>query len=107
MNVTVTLSNNAASLTDAYGVNLVLPFPANVSNVLSVTAFPPPAVFPVINANNVTISAAQLPIGTTFTYVFAYDANVIPASYQWSGAIQTASYNTNTNVNLSDTITLV
>lgn len=107
IDVTVTISNSASSATDAYNVNLILPFPSNVSGVTAGAAIPP-ASSPTINASNVTMTIAQLPKGSTYTYLFTYNADVVPGSYQWSGTITSSSFDPNlANNYVSDTITLV
>jgi uncharacterized repeat protein (TIGR01451 family) len=103
--VTITITNSSSSLTDAYGVNLVLNNPANVPLVVAGSAILP-ATAPIINPTNVTISEALIPIGTTYTYQFNYFPSIIPASYNWSGTITSSSYESNTtNNSLSSTFT--
>ena len=96
--VTVTISNSASSLTDAFGVTLILPFPLNVGTVIGGAAIPP-ASAPVVSATSVTISETVIPIGATYTYTFSYFPTVIPGSYQWQGTSTTSSFDTNTTNN--------
>ena len=103
--VTVTISNAASSLTPAFGVQLVLPFPLNSGPVTNPVGFFP-ASAPVINASNVTISEVSIPAGATYTYTFDYAPTVIPGSYQWQGTITSASFETDTTNNqVSSTLT--
>lgn len=105
VDVTVTISNNAGSATEARDVALALPSPLNVSNVGNFNAIAP-ATVPTLNGSTVIIKEAVLPVGATYTYTFSYTATVLPGSYQWSGYLQTGTCNTNTNIFVTNTIVI-
>jgi hypothetical protein len=92
VNVTVTISNSALSLTPALGVSLFLPFPAGISSgIVTAGAAVSPASAPVVGPAGVTISEASIPVGTTYQYNFTYGP-IAAGAYNWTGTIRTASF---------------
>lgn len=98
--VLVTINNSASSPTSAFGVNLILPFPAGITspNVLAGGSIGGAAV-PVVGTNGVTISQDTIAPGVTNQYSFTYSPVTRGAAYTWSGTITSASFDPNPNNN--------
>ena len=99
--VTVTIINSASSATSAENINLTLPLPPGINEV--VPGVPPPTN---ITSNNVSLILPSLGIGASSTFTFRYLAGstVTGSSYSFSGIILATTFDPNpTNNFLSST----
>lgn len=90
--VTVTLSNSALSLTAAQNVSITLPFPANINTVIA--GVPPPTS---IGATSVSYTIGSLDIGASTSFRFQYTAGSVTtgSSYAFAGIITSSTYDPN------------
>jgi uncharacterized repeat protein (TIGR01451 family) len=95
--VNVFISNMAPpnSQTAAFGIQLILPFPAGITfgQISGLTGFAP-ASTPTVNATGVVINEATIPVASTYHYQFTYGP-LTAGSYTWSGTITTQSFDPN------------
>jgi len=95
------------SQTAAFGVQLLLPFPAGITGgqITGLTGFSP-ATTPTLTATGVLITEATIPLAATYHYQFMYGP-LTAGSYTWSGTITTQSFDPNLNNNTVISPTLV